>query len=151
MIVPVAVLLLGYAESLKLLVVVWVVIWPILMNTASAASLLDELLIDVARTFRLDRMTTLGKIILPAVVPDFLLGLRVAMPLGDHHHIAGGNAHQPAGRRQPDRHRPAPISLRRSYGLLIVVGLMGFLLNSLFAVIEQLILRRWPPRMLDMR
>jgi ABC-type nitrate/sulfonate/bicarbonate transport system permease component len=150
-IVPVAVLLLGYAESLKLLVVVWVVIWPILMNTASAASLLDELLIDVARTFRLDRMTTLGKIILPAVVPDFLLGLRVALPLGIIitllvemlTSLPGVGSLIVVAQRQ---FRSADV-----YGLLVVVGLMGFLLNSLFAVIEQLILRRWPPRMLDMR
>jgi len=145
------VLLLGYAESLKLLVVVWVVIWPILMNTASAASLLDELLIDVARTFRLDRMTTLGKIILPAVVPDFLLGLRVALPLGIIitllvemlTSLPGVGSLIVVAQRQ---FRSADV-----YGLLVVVGLMGFLLNSLFAVIEQLILRRWPPRMLDMR
>jgi len=32
------------------------------------------------------------------------------------------------------------------YGLLALVGLMGFVLNSLFVVVEGFLLRRWPPR-----
>lgn len=150
-IVPVAVLLLGYAESLKLLVVVWVVIWPIMMNTASAASLLDGLLMDVARTFRLNRASIVSKIILPAVVPDFMLGLRIAIPLGIIitllvemlTSLPGVGSLIVIAQRQ---FRSADV-----YGLLVVVGLMGFLLNSLFAVTEQLLLRRWPPRVHDMR
>src|SRR6185295_9865382 len=67
-IVPVAVLLLGYAQSLKLVVVVWVAMWPILLNTASSAALVHELLVDVSRTFHLSRFAILRKIILPTVV-----------------------------------------------------------------------------------
>jgi ABC-type nitrate/sulfonate/bicarbonate transport system permease component len=145
-IVPVAVLLLGYAESLKLFVVAWVGIWPILLNTASAASLLDELLLDVACTIRLDRTAILRKIIVPAVLPDFLLGLRVAIPLGIIivllvemlTSLPGIGSLIVISQRQ---FRSADV-----YGLLAVVGLVGFLLNHLFAVTEQLVLRRWPPR-----
>jgi ABC-type nitrate/sulfonate/bicarbonate transport system permease component len=32
------------------------------------------------------------------------------------------------------------------YGLLMIVGLFGYLVNSLFAVIEALIMRTRPPR-----
>ena len=32
------------------------------------------------------------------------------------------------------------------YGLLVLVGLFGFLVNDVFAVIEAVVLRRWPPR-----
>lgn len=149
-IVPVAVLLLGYAESLKLLVVLWVTIWPVLLNTASAASLLEPLLLDTARTFRLDRAATLRKIILPAIVPDFLIGLRVAIPLGIVitllvemlTSLPGVGSLIVVAQRQ---FRSADV-----YGLLVVVGLMGFLINSLFTIAEQVLLRRWPPRIRDM-
>jgi ABC-type nitrate/sulfonate/bicarbonate transport system permease component len=30
------------------------------------------------------------------------------------------------------------------YALLVVVGLFGFVVNDLFAVIEAIVLRRWP-------
>lgn len=150
-IVPVAVLLLGYAESLKLLIVVWVAIWPILLNTASAASLLDALLLDVARTFRLHRAATVRKIILPAIIPDFLLGLRVAIPLAIVitllvemlTSLPGIGSLIVIAQRQ---FRSADV-----YGLLVVVGLMGFLINNLFAIVEQVLLRRWPPRVQESR
>jgi ABC-type nitrate/sulfonate/bicarbonate transport system permease component len=149
-IVPVAVLLLGYAQSLKLLVVVWVAIWPILLNTASASSMLDELMLDIARTLKLGRAATLRKVILPAIVPDFLLGLRVAIPLGIVitllvemvTSLPGIGSLIVVAQRQ---FRSADV-----YGLLIVVGVLGFLINSLFAIAEQMLLRRWPPRIQDM-
>lgn len=145
-IVPVAVLLLGYAQSLKLLVVVWVAIWPILLNTASAAGLVHELLIDVSRTFHLNSLTNLRKIVLPTVVPDILLGIRVAIPLAIIitllvemlTSLPGIGSLIVTSQRQ---FRSAEV-----YGLLIVVGLMGFALNNLFVSLERVVLSRWPPR-----
>jgi ABC-type nitrate/sulfonate/bicarbonate transport system permease component len=32
------------------------------------------------------------------------------------------------------------------YALLVMVGLFGFVVNDLFAVVEGVIMRRWPPR-----
>lgn len=150
-IVPVAVLLLGYAESLKLLVVAWVAIWPILLNVATATSLLDALLLDVARTFRLNPTETLLKIIVPAVIPAFLLGVRVAVPLAIIitllvemlTSLPGIGSLIVIAQRQ---FRSADV-----YGLLVVVGLLGFIINNLFVMAEQLVLRRWPPRTGDVR
>ncbi len=93
----------------------------------------------------------LRKIILPAVIPDFLLGLRVALPLGIIitllvemlTSLPGIGSLIVIAQRQ---FRSADV-----YGLLVVVGLMGFLLNSLFAIVEQLALRRWPPRVQNFR
>ncbi len=111
--VPVAVLLLGYAESLKLLVVVWVSVWPVLLNTVTASGLLDELLIDVSRTFHFNAITTLRKIVAPAAVPAFLLGVRNCDPPRHHHHAARRNVDQPTGHRQPDRDQSASVQVCR--------------------------------------
>ena len=82
-------------------------------------------------------MTTVGKIILPAVVPRFLLGLRVAIPLGIIitllvemlTSLPGIGSLIVVAQRQ---FRSADV-----YGCWSSWGLMGFLINSLFAVIEQ--------------
>jgi hypothetical protein len=32
------------------------------------------------------------------------------------------------------------------YGLLVLVGLFGFVINNAFSIVQVAILRRWPPR-----
>ncbi len=102
-IVPVAILLLGYGANLKLLVVTWAAVWPILLNTASATRLIDPLLLDVGRTFRLGAARTLAQIVAPAIVPGFLLGVRVAVPLAIIITLLVEMLTLAARDRQPDR------------------------------------------------
>jgi ABC-type nitrate/sulfonate/bicarbonate transport system permease component len=143
--VPIVVLLLGYAESLKLVVVVWVSIWPILLNTTTATGLVDELLLDVSRTFHFGPITTIRKIVAPAVIPPFLLGVRIAIPLAIIitllvemlTSLPGIGSLIVTSQRQ---FRSAEV-----YGLLAVVGIFGLLVNVIFGAIEQKVLKRWPP------
>jgi ABC-type nitrate/sulfonate/bicarbonate transport system permease component len=145
-VVPVAVLLLGYVESLKLVIVVSVAVWPILLNTASSASAVTALLQDAARTLGLGRAATLWKIVLPASLPAFLIGVRGAVPLAI---IITLLVEMITG--LPGVGSVIVVSQRQFrspevYGLLVLVGLIGFAVNCLFVVIENLLLRRWPPR-----
>jgi ABC-type nitrate/sulfonate/bicarbonate transport system permease component len=143
--VPVGVLLLGYAESLKLLVVVWVSVWPILLNTTTATGLVDKLLLDVSRTFHFSPITTIRKIVAPAVIPPFLLGVRIAIPLAIIitllvemlTSLPGIGSLIVTSQRQ---FRSAEV-----YGLLALVGFFGLLVNAIFGAIEQRVLKRWPP------
>ena len=145
-IVPVAVLLLGYAESLKLLVVVWVAMWPILLNVATAAELLDPLLRDVGRSFRLDPLAKMHKIVIPAVVPPFLIGVRVAVPLAIIITLLVEMITMLPGIGSLIVTAQRDFRSADVYGLLVLVGLVGFVLNNVFVVIEDLLLRRYPPR-----
>lgn len=144
--VPVAVLLLGYTESLKLLVVVWVSVWPILLNTTTATGLVDDVLLDVSRTFHFGPVTTIRKIIAPAVIPPFLLGVRIAIPLAIIitllvemlTSLPGVGSLIVTSQRQ---FRSAEV-----YGLLTLVGVFGLFVNAIFGSIERVVLKRWPPR-----
>ncbi len=145
-IVPVAVLLLGYAESLKLLVVVWVAMWPILLNVATAAEQVDPLLRDVSRSFRLTRVASLRKIITPSVIPPFLVGLRIAVPLAIIITLLVEMITMLPGIGSLIVTAQRDFRSAEVYGLLVLVGLIGFILNNLFVVMEDLLLRRYPPR-----
>ena len=142
--VPIAVLLLGYSENLKLVNVVWVAIWPVLLNTASAAARIDPLLIDACRSLHLRGADRVRKVIAPAVVPEFLTGLRVALPLAIiitllvemMTALPGVGSLIVTSQRQ---FRAAEV-----YGLLALVGAVGFVLNAAFALLERAILKRWP-------
>jgi ABC-type nitrate/sulfonate/bicarbonate transport system permease component len=145
-VVPVAVLLLGYVEGLKIVIVVLVAVWPILLNTASAAGALSDLLADVSRTLRLGRAATLRKIVIPAAVPAFLVGIRGAVPLAIIITLLVEMITSLPGIGSLIVLSQRQFRSSEVYGLLVLVGLIGFALNSLFVIIEGMVLQRWPPR-----
>ena len=145
-IVPVAVLLLGYVESLKLVIVVLVAVWPILLNTASSTAALSDLLGEVSQTLRLGRLATLRKIVVPSAVPAFLVGLRGAVPLAIIITLLVEMLTSLPGIGSLIVISQRQFHSAEVYGLLIVVGLVGFVLNGAFVIIEGMLLSRWPPR-----
>ncbi len=145
-VVPVAILLFGYGQNLKLFVIAWAAAWPILLNTASATSLINPLLLDVGRTFRLGTSTTLAKITAPAILPGFLLGVRVAVPLAIIITLLVEMLTLVPGIGSLIVRAQREYQSAQVYGLLVLVGALGFLLNNGFALLEGFLLRHRPPR-----
>jgi ABC-type nitrate/sulfonate/bicarbonate transport system permease component len=145
--VPVAGLLIGYSEPMKLVVVVLAALWPILLNVSSAVRQIDPLLIDVARSFRLSRPATMRRIILPSVIPALLLGIRVAIPLTIILALLVEMLTSLPGIGALMIQSQRNFQSSEVYALLVLVGLFGLIVNDAFLVIETAILRYWPPRM----
>jgi len=145
-VVPVAILFMGYDERMKLTVVVLAAIWPVLLNTSSAAERVHPLLLDVAHSFRLSAFDRIRLIILPSAVPAILLGVRVALPIAIVvtllvemlTSIEGIGALMIGAQRN--------FQSSQVYGLLVLIGLFGLLVNNAFAVFEAILLHRWPPK-----
>jgi ABC-type nitrate/sulfonate/bicarbonate transport system permease component len=144
--VPVAALLIGYNATMKLTVIVLAALWPILLNTTSAVRQIDPLLIDVARSFRLTATERIRRIILPAVVPALLIGIRIAIPLAIVITLLVEMLTSLPGIGAIMIRSQRNFQSSEVYVLLVLVGLFGFVVNDLFAVIEGVIMQRWPPR-----
>jgi ABC-type nitrate/sulfonate/bicarbonate transport system permease component len=144
--VPLASLLIGYSESMKLTVIALAGLWPILLNAASAVRGIDPLLLDVARSFRLTTWQRMNRITLPAIVPSLLLGIRVAIPLAIVVTLLVEMLTSLPGVGALMIRSQRNYQSSEVYALLVLVGLFGFVVNDLFAVIEGVIMRRWPPR-----
>jgi ABC-type nitrate/sulfonate/bicarbonate transport system permease component len=144
--IPVAALLIGYNGTMKLTVIVLSALWPILLNTTSAVRQIDPLLLDVARSFRLSTMERISRIILPAIVPSLLTGIRIAIPLAIVVTLLVEMLTSLPGIGALMIKSQRNFQSSEVYALLVLVGLFGFVVNDLFAVIEGVIMRRWPPR-----
>jgi ABC-type nitrate/sulfonate/bicarbonate transport system permease component len=144
--VPIASLLIGYNESMKLVVVVLAALWPILLNISSAVRQIDPLLMEVARSFRLSAWETIRRIIVPSVVPALLLGIRVAIPLTIILALLVEMLTSLPGIGALMIQSQRNFQSSEVYALLVLVGLFGFVVNDVFLVVESLIMRRWPPR-----
>ena len=81
-IIPLLVLTIGQGLSMKVAIVLYVAIWPILFNTIYGVQGVDRVAIETARSFRISTVTTWFKVVLPSALPMILTGLRLALSTG---------------------------------------------------------------------
>jgi sulfonate transport system permease protein len=79
--VPVAVLILGYTESMTLFVVMLTSVWPILLNVRTAARRISQDRLDTARVLHMSWFATQRKILIPSLVGSIQLGTQIAAPI----------------------------------------------------------------------
>lgn len=139
--VPVATLVFGYQQSMKVTIVVVATIWPILLKTRAGVHGLEPRLVDVARSLQLSTAARLRKVLLPALLPSIFLGIRVAAPItvvitllveiltG----VEGVGALISLSQRT---FRPASV-----YGLVVVAGLISLLVNTIVHGVESHVFR----------
>ena len=79
---PVLYLFLGAGPALMVTIVALGAFFPIMINTLGGVRAIDPTLLDTARTFRSSRARTIFAVVLPAIAPMILAGMRVALGLG---------------------------------------------------------------------
>lgn len=80
--VPLFILWLGIFEASKLALIGLGVFFPIYLGVESAVRGVDRKLIEVGRSFRLSRIEMVRRILLPAVLPAWVISLRSGLGLG---------------------------------------------------------------------
>jgi ABC-type nitrate/sulfonate/bicarbonate transport system permease component len=144
--IPVFVLLLGYSDVMKVIVIAFACLWPVLLNTIAGVAAIRPLTFDVARSLRLTRLDTLRKIVVPATVPPLLLGLRVALPHAIIITLVMEMFTGAVGLGGLMMVAQRKFNAAEVFGLLVLVGCLGLLLTGVFSAVEKLALARWAPR-----
>ena len=80
--VPLFILWLGIFEASKLALIGLGVFFPIYLGVEGAVRSVDRKLIEVGRSFRLSRLEMIWRILLPAVLPAWVISLRSGLGLG---------------------------------------------------------------------
>jgi ABC-type nitrate/sulfonate/bicarbonate transport system permease component len=143
-VVPLAVLFAGYTENMKVAVVVFIGIWPVLLQVRHATRTLNPILLDMARSLQLDMPSTARKVLFPSLLPAILLGVRVAAPtvliivLLVEIMTAVPGVGALISRSQQIFDSAA------AYGLVCVAGILALLVNALIAMLEGYVLRYRP-------
>lgn len=80
-IIPVAVLLFGLGSGMRVFVIAFGVLFPVLVNTTVGARNCRQERIDVARMYGLNRFQVIRRVVLPSALPMISAGLRVGLPI----------------------------------------------------------------------
>lgn len=142
-IVPIALLLLGATLKMMVTVVVVAIIWPILLNTVAAMHALPRVRLEMSKALGLSRTEHVFKVILPSLLPGIFVGVRIAVAVSlivtllvDY--LSGARGLGTLLDVQQEDFNSAAV-----WGLLLLIGVFGFVLNSLLAIAERQILRNW--------
>ncbi|WP_394220021.1 ABC transporter permease [Halobacillus trueperi] len=80
--VPLFILWIGIGEASKITLVAVGVFFPVYLNLTSGIQGIDRKLIEVGRIYNFSSLQQIKKIILPASLPSFIVGLRSGLSLG---------------------------------------------------------------------
>ncbi len=149
-IVAIAPLILIYVDNsyLALLICAWIVaFFPILANTTLGLNSVDHNLRDLFQLYGASRWQQLRLLRLPAAMPYFLGGLRIAGGLSLIGAIvaefAAGTAGTGSGLAYRILEAGYRLNIPRMFAALFLISLTGILIFLAFSLLQHLVLRRW--------
>jgi NitT/TauT family transport system permease protein len=149
-IIAVAPLILIYVDNtyLALLLCAWIVaFFPILSNTTLGLNSADHNLRDLFQLYRASRWQQLILLRLPAAMPYFLGGLRIAGGLSLIGAIvaefAAGTAGTGSGLAYRILEAGYRLNIPRMFAALILISLTGIVIFLALTLLQHLVLRRW--------
>jgi ABC-type nitrate/sulfonate/bicarbonate transport system permease component len=142
--IPLAVLVYGTGFGTKLFLVFFASFWPILFQAVYGVQDVDPVAEDTARSFGFGRLRRLYLVTLPSAAPYIATGLRissaVALILAVTAELVVGVPG--IGKSISAAQSGGDYSLM--YGLIMVAGVLGLVLNAAFTQVEARLLR-WHP------
>jgi nitrate/nitrite transport system permease protein len=115
-------------------------LWPTLINTAVGVSSIDKDLINVSKVLRLNGLTHLTTIVLPASIPMIFTGLRLSLGIGWMVLIAAEMLAQNPGLGKfvwDEFQNGSSESLARIMVAVLTIGAIGFVLDRIMLGIQR--------------
>lgn len=80
-IIPAAILIFGYSNTMTVFVIAFGSVWPVLLSTLHGFSTIEPRLKEVSDTLELSTAEYVRKIALPSTLPDMFTGLRISLAI----------------------------------------------------------------------
>lgn len=135
-ILPVMILLLGLGAEMKVALIALVATWPILLNTVDGVRSLEPVLGQVAKTYRLNRMDRIRFLVLPNAAPQIFAGARTALSISVVAMVISEMVGTPGGIGYFVLDAQRSFNTPAMWAGIIALGILGYLLNRLFALVE---------------
>lgn len=133
---PMAILFFGIGDTMKVFLVALTCFFPILLNTYSGVRAVDPVQLQTARTFGLKVWATLQGVVLPAAAPYIFTGLRISLAVALIVSVIAEMVASTDGMGFLILQSQRAFRIPEMYAGVITLGLLGYLLNRAFLVVE---------------
>ena len=142
--IPLGLLLWGPTPGMKLFLIVFGAIWPLLTQLVYGVREIDGTSTDMARSYRMGRWLTTRHIILPALLPFAMTGLRISASIAIIIAVVTEMIGGADGLGQDIVVAQSAGAIHQMYALIFATGILGLLINSGFRGLDKPLLF-WHP------
>jgi ABC-type nitrate/sulfonate/bicarbonate transport system permease component len=137
---PFGILVLGVGTSMKVFIIAFVCLWPVLLNTIDGVRGIDPTMLDTARSYGVRRLERIRRIVLPAALPQIFAGLRTSLSLAVIMMVLTEYFASDSGVGYVLLISKNTFQLAPMWAAILLIGLLGYLLNLLLILVERRVL-----------
>jgi len=138
---PPAIVLIGIGDTMKVLIIAFVCVWPVLLNTIDGITGIDPTLNDTARVYGVRGAGRLRRIVLPAASPQIFAGMRTSLSLAVILMVISEMVASTNGIGYFVLESQRTFAIPEMWSGIILLGILGYVLNLGFVLVERKLLR----------
>jgi ABC-type nitrate/sulfonate/bicarbonate transport system permease component len=137
---PIMILFLGIDDEMKVFMVAFASIFPVLLNTYSGVRSVDPIQLQTARTFGVSGRKLLTQIVLPASSPYIFTGMRVSLAVALIVMVISEMVAASTGVGYFILSAQRGFKIRDMFAGVLTLAMLGYILNRVFLAIENRVL-----------
>lgn len=134
--IPIFIILLGTESTMRVTLIAFGSVWPILLNTIEGTRTVDPVQVDTVQAFRIPRHARLWRIVLPAALPKIFAGMRVSLALAVILMVVSELVASTSGIGYRIQNAQIMFLLTDMWCGIVLLALIGYTLNWLFLKFE---------------
>lgn len=138
---PIAVVLMGPTDAMKVVVIVIGSVWPILLNTIEGVRATDSVMTETARSFAVTPSERLRYLVLPAASPRIMAGVRQSLSIALILMVISELGYSSSGLGFQIVFFQRNYLIAEMWSGILLLGLIGVLLATIFGFVERRVLR----------
>lgn len=145
---PVFIVLAGLDNDMKLALIAFGCVWPVLLNTVDGARSVDQVKTDTARSYRIPRVQWVTMVVLPTALPKIFAGLRLSLAIAVILMVVSEMVGDTTGIGYRLRFAQTQFAFLDMWSWITLLGIIGYGLNTALLAVERQALH-WNPNHAD--
>ena len=137
---PFAIAVIGVGDDMKVFIIAFVCLWPILLNTIDGIDGIDPTLKDTARVYGIAGREKLLRMTLPAASPQIFAGMRLSLSLALILMVISEMVASTNGIGFFVLQSQRSFAIPEMWSGIVLLGILGYVFNLAFMIIERRVL-----------
>jgi ABC-type nitrate/sulfonate/bicarbonate transport system permease component len=138
---PFAILVFGTGTDMKVFIIAFVCLWPILLNTIDGVTGVDPALRETTRVYGVNTIDRIRLVVMPAAAPQIFAGMRTSLSLALILMVISEMVASTNGIGYFVLQAQRSFDIPEMWSGIFVLGILGYALNAGFVLVERRVLR----------